>query len=172
VASNSPASSYSSATRLKVGRDGTGAVYRSYVQAPAALLTAVTGHTVVSAQLQVYNSLSATCATTANTAVGDWKDAAPFTSSTTWNSRPARNPTTPVSSTVFNPAHGGPAGGCGGPAYASIDITALAQAWAGGTYTVPAVELAATDETGIAGYKEFYAREVGSGIPTFYVTLA
>jgi len=162
VKSNVSTSQYS-ATRLYVGTPDAGAtVARTYLgfAEPAAMK-----YTYVSdAYLQLYNSYSSTC--TAKP-VYVYSLSGPFTSTTTWTSKP--NPVTLQGTGTWS--HAGPAGqSCTGvTAYDNIPVTGLINDWANNPGHLEQLQVSAS-ETSTTGWKEFYSSEVGSGIPALHAT--
>ncbi|MBL8932809.1 MAG: hypothetical protein JNL54_22025, partial [Kineosporiaceae bacterium] len=165
VKSTAPSTAFPSDIRLHIGND-TAAVFRSFVEAPATVVSTIAGKSVSSASLRVFTSGQGSCGTGSNEAIRAWRVGAAFNSGWTWNTVPARVGA-PVE-TIFNPAIGQfcPAG----VQYGNVNITPIAQDWASGAYTNRVVELAAGQEATNAGYKRFIALENGSNQPMFEVT--
>ena len=83
-----------------------------------------------------------------------------------WSSKPTRSPATAKSTTLVTPAVGAT---CAAAGYGAVDIKAVASDWASGAYTVPVVEIGAS-ETFTTGYKEINSNEFGSNPPVFAIT--
>ena len=164
--------SFGSATRLKIGTSVQSGAYvkRSYIG--FATPTSLFGMYISTAQLRLFNSYSSTCNATTPTVDVYGIDQA-WSGSQTWDTRVT---TLLAGGTRFGSAmfvHGGPAGeSCATKAYDTIDVPGLIQRWADGTSDGRyAVQVSASSETDVHGYKEFYSNESGSGgVPALIVS--
>jgi hypothetical protein len=146
---------------LKTGDAGTSQVQRSLLSFDTSILS---GTTVNSASLNLWETLSGSCTPTA---VQVWSLASSWSSSTTWNTQPTTGAMWASGNTGVGFGGACPAnwvqfsgGGSG-----SNTLTGLVQSWADGTATNRGLEVVAADETSTSAYKRFNSTDSGSNQP-------
>lgn len=163
VYSSDPASSFGTSNWLFTGSGNGGvSIARSLVRFDLSGIPA--SNFVTDAHLSAYEWYAPGC--TATTVVAS-SLAAPFSNTTTWNTRPATDAAVaPVTSAPFAlGASGCPAG------RANLDVTAIARHWILDGAANYGLQLAASSETDPAANKGYNSGETGAAYaPTLYVT--
>lgn len=158
ASSASPTTSHAAAVDLRVGRDGSGAAYRSFLKFGISGIPA--GALITDAKMQLVAFYATSCTPTQ---VRTRSLTAGFSSTTTWNTQPAVGGV--VSDT--NVAKG--ATGCPG-GWATMDVASAVSSWYANPSSNLGIRLSA-DEATTAGYKRFYSSAYGSGMsPKLVVT--